>query len=130
MTAATLWLLIHAGILRIIDSKMKNAPSVALDFEVEIADAPSSQGTPQPPPVAEVPNQGPETAAPASNPKADALRQEITELGGQVGDLDHYSALGLSTEASTVQIKKAYFKAAKRYHPDSLAKLNLSLIHI
>ena len=125
MTAATLWLLIHAGILRIIDSKMKNAPSVALDFEVEIADAPSSQGTPQPPPVAEVPNQGPETAAPASNPKADALRQEITELGGQVGDLDHYSALGLSTEASTVQIKKAYFKAAKRYHPDSLAKLNL-----
>ncbi|MCA9658257.1 MAG: DnaJ domain-containing protein, partial [Myxococcales bacterium] len=54
-----------------------------------------------------------------------ALRGEIEQLIGQLGDLDHYSALGLEADANAAQIKKAYFKAAKKYHPDALARLGL-----
>lgn len=121
-TAATLWLLMHAGILRLVDAEAKQAMSLSLDFEVEVADesidriagaAASADATA-------------DAATRSSNPKADALREEITELSGQARGLDHYSALGLTTEASAIDIKKAYFKAAKRYHPDSLAKMGLA----
>lgn len=123
-TAATLWLLMHAGILRLVDAEAKQALALSLDFEVEVSDSPSleSAGTAL--------NSGAQPNAQAaespSNPRADALREEIATLGGEVNQLDHYSALGLNADASPIDIKKAYFKAAKRYHPDSLAKLGLT----
>ncbi len=122
-TAATLWLLMHSGILRLVDAQPKQAMSLSLDFDVEVADAPIIE-TPGASASADV-SASADAAEPLNNPKADALREEISELGAQVGDLDHYSALGLATKASPVDIKKAYFKAAKRYHPDSLAKMGL-----
>jgi DnaJ-class molecular chaperone len=53
------------------------------------------------------------------------MRAEIEALLGQLTDLDHYSALRLETGTSAAEIKKAYFKAAKKYHPDALARLGL-----
>ncbi|MFK7895877.1 MAG: DnaJ domain-containing protein [Myxococcota bacterium] len=122
VTAATLWLLVHTGILRLVDAQEKNALTMALEFEVEVTEAPKTAEA----------NAGSATGVDAANaaqastnPKADALRTEIEELLPQVGDLDHYSALGLTSDVKAVEIKKAYFKAAKRYHPDALAKMGL-----
>lgn len=63
-------------------------------------------------------------AAPA-DPKAEVLRQEILEKHAQLGDLDHYALLDVEASAKPAEIKRAYLKAAKRFHPDALARLGL-----
>jgi tetratricopeptide (TPR) repeat protein len=57
---------------------------------------------------------------------SDALRIEIQTLLEQLPKLDHYNALGLGANASPSDIKRAYFKAAKKFHPDALARLGLA----
>jgi curved DNA-binding protein CbpA len=54
---------------------------------------------------------------------ADAvLIQEIREKFEKLDELDHYALLGLASDASTEVIRRAYLDAAKRYHPDALAR--------
>ena len=42
----------------------------------------------------------------------------IDEMHSKYADLDCYRLLGLSEQATPEQIKKAYFKAAREFHPD------------
>ena len=57
--------------------------------------------------------------------RADTLREEIATRRSALGDVDHYELLAVDADAKVSTIKKAYFKAAKRYHPDALAQLGL-----
>jgi len=57
--------------------------------------------------------------------RAIEIRGEIEKRCVSLSDLDHYEMLGIDTDATGGLVKKAYFKAAKRYHPDSLMKLGL-----
>jgi curved DNA-binding protein CbpA len=68
--------------------------------------------------------------ADASNHSSEAvaMRSEILALLEQLDDLDFYEILEISRDARTADVKRAYFKAAKRYHPDSLARLGLGSI--
>ena len=50
------------------------------------------------------------------------LMQEIQEKFDRLDELDHYALLGLPSDASTDAIRRAYLDAAKRYHPDALAR--------
>src|SRR5690606_23221824 len=75
----------------------------------------------------------PGRAAPAAraagagpSPEAEALRREIERLHGSLGERDHYELLGVAPDAPTAAIKRAYFSAAKRFHPDALARLGLT----
>ncbi|MEE8165660.1 MAG: DnaJ domain-containing protein, partial [Myxococcota bacterium] len=61
-----------------------------------------------------------------ANEKATPLRAEINTLLGELGEISHYDALGLEADSGRGEIKKAYFKAAKKYHPDSLARTGLN----
>jgi tetratricopeptide (TPR) repeat protein len=61
----------------------------------------------------------------ATSPEAEEARKEVLALHEQLGDCTHYEILGVATDARAATIKKAYFKAAKRYHPDKLARLEL-----
>ena len=56
---------------------------------------------------------------------AAALRSEITSQFKKLEDLDHYQLLSLNAKAKASEIKAAYLQAAKRYHPDALAKAGL-----
>lgn len=40
------------------------------------------------------------------------------ELDGVLGELDHFEVLGLQTNASKENVRKAYFVLAKRLHPE------------
>ncbi len=125
LAAATLWTLWHAGILRL--GPTRTAPTVSatrageLEFEVEVA-AELARG-----PATTASQPGSAAAADAGlDPETAALRDDIEKLAAHLGKLDHYAVLGLETGANAQAIKKAYFKAAKRYHPDSLARKGLA----
>lgn len=122
LAASTLWTLLHAGILRVgVGRRSRESITEELQFEVEVTDAraQSSQTSSA--------NLAARKAASKAKANADseALRSEIETLLEQLSSLDHYSALGLTAAASPAQLKRAYFKAAKKFHPDTLVRLGL-----
>jgi tetratricopeptide (TPR) repeat protein len=46
------------------------------------------------------------------------LRQEILEVSKSLPTLNHFQVLGLGESATDAEVKAAYFRLAKRYHPD------------
>lgn len=50
------------------------------------------------------------------------LAQEIEEKFLGLGDMNHYQLLGLESDAALDAVRRAYLGAAKRYHPDALAR--------
>ena len=65
----------------------------------------------------------PVTAASASN--SDALASEIRTLHAELSERDYYELLGIERDATIADVKRAYLGAAKRFHPDGLARLGL-----
>ena len=121
LAASTLWTLFHAGALRLVEGGAAAGEAEAeLEFEVEVlggdanAEAAGRTGV----------KVGRRKKANAAD-QSEAMRSEILSLLENLADLDHYVALGLETDAKPAAIKKAYFSAAKRFHPDALAKLGL-----
>jgi curved DNA-binding protein CbpA len=53
------------------------------------------------------------------------LAEEIREKFEGLGSLDFYQLLGLESDASSEAIRRAYLSAAKRYHPDALARAQI-----
>jgi len=73
--------------------------------------------TPASPPAAPPPPPAPvleKAAAPA-----DARRLEIVEAHAGLKTRTHFEALGVTREATEAQVKEAYFRMAKRFHPDA-----------
>jgi tetratricopeptide (TPR) repeat protein len=101
---------------------------------------PATRGNGAAGPVFEIlvrdPASGPANARPAAAREAPAsrkppraaeeLRREIVELHASMGSRHHYELLGLAPGASLEELKRAYFAAAKRFHPDALGRLGLS----
>jgi Flp pilus assembly protein TadD len=65
----------------------------------------------------------------ALSPEVAALRDEVVALHSKLAELDHYSLLGVARNADAGTIKRAYLKAAKRFHPDALLRLGLAELH-
>ena len=86
------------------------------DSAVLAAPAPSA---PVPPPAAPVPP--PVAAAPSVEkaPPSDARRQEILEAHAGLKTRSHFEVLGVARDATEGQVKEAYFRMAKRFHPDA-----------
>jgi tetratricopeptide (TPR) repeat protein len=74
--------------------------------------APSTPPTPPtPPPAAEA------EAAPAEGPSGER-RLEIEEAWEGRKSKTHFEVLGLERSATATEVKEAYFRLAKRFHPD------------
>ena len=56
--------------------------------------------------------------APAARATAQFLRQEILERHARLATASHAEVLGLTASATEAEIKAAYLRLAKRYHPD------------
>jgi tetratricopeptide (TPR) repeat protein len=69
------------------------------------------------------------TGAENGNP-AEAMRADVLKRLEEFEDSSFYALLGVSETATDGEIRKAYFAAAKRFHPDALTQLGLSDIDI
>jgi len=121
LAAATLWTLWHAGLVR--EGEVRTATDVTaeLEFELDVVAEPAAASAF----AGERTAAASEVTATPLDPESEALRADIERLAAGLSKLDHYAVLDLDAEANTAAIKKAYFKAAKRYHPDSLARKGL-----
>lgn len=126
LAASTLWTLWHAGILRLGKAGPTRITAIAgaaeLEFEVEVATDGAGPGAT----VTTYPTATEDRSPAPLDAEMAALRDDIEGLAAALGKLDHYAVLGLDASADGAAIKKAYFKAAKRYHPDSLARKGLA----
>ncbi len=81
--------------------------------------APAAQASPAPP--APAPPAAPAAeAAPAAplDQKAEERRLEILDAWENLGTRNHFEVLGLERKVTEVEVKEAYFRLAKRFHPD------------
>ena len=80
------------------------------------AAAPPAAARPSPPPA-------PKTDAPPSEAgrraMAEARRREIQELHDGLRSKDHFEILGIARTATADEVKDAYFRLARPYHPDA-----------
>ncbi len=60
-----------------------------------------------------------------SDPKTELLKQ-AADFKEKIGKVSHYEIFGIPPTSSASEVKKAYFKFVKSFHPDSLVGLNLN----
>ena len=99
------------------------APPSAPPRPAPPAAAASPTPTPSPPPVAApapLPPAPPAAPAPPTpeDEKAAERRREIQEAWEGLKTRDHFEVLGLSRSVGETEVKEAYFRLAKRFHPD------------
>jgi tetratricopeptide (TPR) repeat protein len=84
------------------------------------APAPSPSFSAAPPaPPAPAPAAPVAPAPPAEKAAApDARRQEVLDAFAGLKSRTHFEVLGIAREATEAQVKEAYFRMAKRFHPD------------
>lgn len=58
-------------------------------------------------------------AIPATSPAMDGRRKEIAEAFAGLKTRTHFEVLGIERGATEQQVKEAYFRLARRFHPDS-----------
>ncbi len=99
------------------------APAAPVPAPVPPAPEPAPAApTPPPPPAplpAALPSPEPAPAPPEPvDEKAAERRREILEAWDGLQSRTHFEVLGLSRSVGEVEVKEAYFRLAKRFHPD------------
>jgi Flp pilus assembly protein TadD len=118
---AASWVLDAAGALEYSAESGAAKAEIPVDIELVFTDAANAAA--KKPAASE--GAGERGSKPAESEAAAALRDEITSRFENLGDLDYYQLLGLENSAKDAEIKASYLRAAKRYHPDALAKAGL-----
>ena len=82
---------------------------------------PPAAAAPHPPaPPAPAPAAAPAPSAPAAplDAKGEERRREILDAWEGLATRNHFEVLGLARNVGEVEVKEAYFRLAKRFHPD------------
>jgi len=111
------WVLVTTGALSFGDGP--RAPSAAPAVEIEIltraAAATAAPAAPEPSPL----------EAAGDDAVAATLGAEVRDKHARLAHLDHYEILGIARNASPPEVRRAYVQAARRFHPDAVARLGL-----
>jgi tetratricopeptide (TPR) repeat protein len=110
---AAAWLLDAVGALEYPERIASSDPDAEAAVEIVLTDA-----------VVEEEAAAAETSGPSPDDSGVdvVLTQEIQEKFARLAELDHYELLGLASDTPAQAIRGAYLDAAKRYHPDALAR--------
>ncbi len=60
--------------------------------------------------------------APSNDPELAAAIEEALEIKRRLPEIDFYQILGVSRSAGEEEVKKAYFKLARKFHPDRFGR--------
>jgi tetratricopeptide (TPR) repeat protein len=123
-TLAAAWIFEACGVLRFRDRPAPAAPA-ATDMVVPAIEIVVGGAAPEVSPRAHAPASRQPAPAARDAGEAERLRQEIVEARAALAQRDHYATLGVARDASAAALKRAYFQAAKRFHPDTLARMGL-----
>jgi tetratricopeptide (TPR) repeat protein len=77
---------------------------------------PAAVARPSPPPA---PRTDPAASEAARRASAEARRREIQDLHDGLRSKDHFEILGIARSATADEVKDAYFRLARPYHPDA-----------
>jgi tetratricopeptide (TPR) repeat protein len=92
-------------------------------LEYKPAEAAAAPARPQPPPPRPAAVSPPPSPAPAEPPAAQrgvsARRREVLEKFAGLPGKSHFEVLEIAPSAGPDEVKEAYFRMAKRFHPDS-----------
>lgn len=102
------------------DARAVGQPAKATAAPRPVASAPDVPATAPPAPAAPTPPAA--TPAPPRDEAAkarEARRQEVLEAHDGIKAKNHFEVLGIPKASSEAQVKEAYFKLAKKFHPDT-----------
>ncbi len=109
------------------DAPVRGEPSIVLSREPIREDDRVPLARPDVPPGSEP---GPAAPPPAAErpapPPIEARRAEILEAYASLATRTHFELLGLTPEADDARLREAYFRVAKRFHPDAHHEPGLS----
>ena len=86
---------------------------------------PAPPPPPPPPPAPPAPPPPPRPAPPPAGKtkeEIEARRKEILDAHEGLRTRNHFDVLGLPLEANDAQVKEAYFRLARRFHPDATSQ--------
>jgi tetratricopeptide (TPR) repeat protein len=83
--------------------------------------AATAPAPPAPPPPPAAPALAPAATAPATpaDQKVEERRKEILDAWEGLATRNHFELLGLARSVGEAEVKEAYFRLAKRFHPDA-----------
>ena len=120
---AAAWVLLASGALGLEEptEARESEPDdpAPLEFEIRVRDR-RAGAAPAGPAVAPASGSGR-----AEDEAAVLLRGDIEARHEALESLDHYALLDLEREASSAEVRRAYMRAAKRFHPDAVARHGL-----
>ena len=117
--------LLSIGIIESGEPRPKRAPvspaTPAAAAPTPPAAVASAPARPNGPAAEAKPPAPPQTAQPPEEEKGsvEARRQEILEAHAGLKTRNHFEVLGIPKASSEAQVKEAYFKLARRFHPDA-----------
>jgi tetratricopeptide (TPR) repeat protein len=114
---AAAWLL---DVVRAVDYRSPDQPLAEPDAQPEL-EIVLTEVTPAAAPTAS----RTATAAPVAAGMNEVLVLEVSQKYVALDELDFYALLGLARDAAPAAVRRAYLDAAKRYHPDALARAGL-----
>lgn len=113
-----LWIADRARLIRYGDKPRSGAGDASpIEIEIEVTTTETKTASP---------SDGDASAQSGNpSPEAEEVRKEVLALHEQIDRSTHYEILRIAADSPAAAIKRAYFKAAKRYHPDRLARLGV-----
>ena len=108
----------YAGVRRPRDASAPAPPASTAPPPPTSPAAPPPSPAPAPPPASAAAPTPPPAPLGVVDEKAAERRREILEAWEGLKNRNHFEVLGLSRSAGEAEVKEAYFRLAKRFHPD------------